>query len=57
MERKAIQDSLLTHVIAAVGFAKGSFFLQKINRRFIATNTKNLHIIKHSQKASINEDW
>lgn len=36
---------------------KDLFFLQKINRRFIATNTKNLHIIKHSQKASINEDW
>lgn len=29
MERKAIQDSLLTHVIAAVGFAKGSFFFSQ----------------------------
>lgn len=29
-----MQDSLLTHMIAAVGFAKG--FFQKINR-FIAT--------------------
>lgn len=38
-----MQDSLLTHVIAAAGFAKGSFFFSQINKRFIATNKTFAH--------------
>lgn len=50
-----MQDSLLTHVIAAAGFAKGSFFFSQINKRFIATNKTFAHNKTLPKNASINE--